>query len=237
MCYHISLSVSAQSLQNRFNHPVNFPFKPVYHVNGFSHNLFPVVTQQGIFLKSWGLAPSWCKDLDKVKEMQKLTLNCRIETALEKPSFKHLVYKKHCLVPSTGFFEARHYSGYKVPYKVSLHDYKIFTFAGFHEIWQGFDNSFLETFTILTTRANHIMKYVHNKKRRMPVILTLENEKRWLDPNCSSTQFVKLFEPFKEVLMKAESITNLVFKKGVNTDVPEVLDTQDYGEGFQAFLG
>ena len=37
------------------------------------------------------------------------------------------------------------------------------------------------TYTIVTTEANEFKSEVHPDKKRMPVILTKENEKAWLD--------------------------------------------------------
>lgn len=48
----------------------------------------------------WGLIPAWAKD----EEIQKYTLNAKIETVNEKPSFKNSVNKR-CLVITNGYFE------------------------------------------------------------------------------------------------------------------------------------
>lgn len=37
------------------------------------------------------------------------------------------------------------------------------------------------TFTIITTEANELMSYIHNNKKRMPVILDFKHEREWLD--------------------------------------------------------
>lgn len=236
MCFHNSLTVSAKSLENRFGLQVDFDFEPVFHTNGFSHRLFPVVTKESISLKSWGLAPFWCKDLDKVKQMQNSTLNCRIETALEKPSFRHLVSRKHCLVPSTAFFEFRHFKDLVVPYKIFVPDLPIFSFAGFYESWHNKDdNSEFHTFTILTTQANSLMSYIHNKKLRMPVILSPDQEVLWLSESFPKPDLHDYYDPFPESLMSAHTISKLLVSRKSNTNVPEVLDVQDYGEHFMNF--
>jgi len=45
------------------------------------------------------------------------------------------------------------------------------------------------TYTILTTTANDIMKFVHNTKQRMPVILKKEDENAWLNSSNSISNF------------------------------------------------
>ena len=38
----------------------------------------------------------------------------------------------------------------------------------------------ISTYTILTTEANALMSVIHNTKKRMPVIVSPENESEWL---------------------------------------------------------
>ncbi|MNR64352.1 hypothetical protein D3C85_1869760 [compost metagenome] len=42
---------------------------------------------------------------------------------------------------------------------------------------------------MVTTEANELMQYIHNHKRRMPVILNREDEKAWLDPTNKIADF------------------------------------------------
>ncbi|MGH7773253.1 MAG: SOS response-associated peptidase family protein [Candidatus Binatia bacterium] len=43
----------------------------------------------------WGLVPSWSQDRSIGQRM----INARAETLLERPSFKQLVGRQHCIVP------------------------------------------------------------------------------------------------------------------------------------------
>ena len=54
-------------------------------------------------LMKWGLVPSWAPDSSMGQRM----INARSETLLEKPSFRHAVQKRRCLVPANGFYEWR----------------------------------------------------------------------------------------------------------------------------------
>jgi putative SOS response-associated peptidase YedK len=40
----------------------------------------------------------------------------------------------------------------------------------------------IETFAIVTTAANELMARVHNKKKRMPLLLDEDHAMRWIDP-------------------------------------------------------
>lgn len=52
--------------------------------------------------------------------------------------------------------------------------------AGIWNEWTDSNNNIINTFSIITTRANNKMSKIHH---RMPVILTQEREKEWLTIN------------------------------------------------------
>ena len=60
----------------------------------------------------------------------------------------------------------------KYPYYISLKDRGYFYMAG---IWQPWNDKttgeHVETFAIITSKANKLMEQVHNSKKRMPTIL------------------------------------------------------------------
>ena len=122
----------------------------------------------------WGLVPSWAKDVKIGSKM----FNARSETLDEKPSFRHLLKRKRCLVPSSGFYEWKK-EDVKVPYIIKVRDQDYFAMAGLYDVWQGADGSVLSTFTIITTTAARSMADLHD---RMPVIVTHDLEAEWIAP-------------------------------------------------------
>ena len=56
----------------------------------------------------------------------------------------------------------------------------LFSMAGIWNEWIDSNNKIVNTFSIITTRANHKMSKIHH---RMPVILPQEREKEWLTIN------------------------------------------------------
>jgi putative SOS response-associated peptidase YedK len=50
-----------------------------------------------------------------------------------------------------------------------------------------------------------LMEFVHNTKKRMPLILSKEAERLWLKNNLSKTEIIDLMKPFDEKLMRAET--------------------------------
>jgi putative SOS response-associated peptidase YedK len=184
MCFHSKLSKKAQALQNRFKakfENVDILLPEVY--NAFQYPKTPVITNREadkIQLFNWGLIPVWAKD-DTIKKM---TLNARIETIAEKPAFKGSI-KNRCLILADGFYEWQWLDPKgknKQKYLITLPDDDAFAFAGLWSEW--IDKStgeLLKTYTILTTEANELMSKIHNSKKRMPIIVSKETEKKWLE--------------------------------------------------------
>jgi putative SOS response-associated peptidase YedK len=141
--------------------------------NGFQHPATPVVTNREpgkVQAMSWGLIPYWAKDRD----IQNNTLNARMESLSEKPSFKYSLGNR-CLIYADGFYEWQWLDPQgkkKQKYLVTLEDEQPFCFAGLWSSWKepGTDQ-ILNTYTIITRPANELMSRIHNSKQRMPWIL------------------------------------------------------------------
>jgi putative SOS response-associated peptidase YedK len=117
---------------------------------------------------NWGLVPSWAKSDVKIKP-----INAKAETIREKPYFRSAFKKQRCIIPASGFYEWKGSKGNKQPYCIYPLNDSCFGFAG---LWEKKDE--LETFTIITTEANELMKEVHH---RMPVILDGKDYDSWLE--------------------------------------------------------
>ena len=155
-------------------------------------------------LARWGLVPSWAKD----PAIGAKLINARAETLAEKPSFKRALESRRCLVPADGFYEWARKGSRKIPHRFTLKDGGLFAFAGLRETWREPGGGLLESFTIVTTQANDLLKSVHD---RMPVILRREDEPLWLDPKTGATAEVKgLLRPFPAEDMAAAEVSPLV---------------------------
>lgn len=115
----------------------------------------------------WGLVPSWAKTDVKIKP-----INAKAETLKEKPYFRNAYKKQRCIIPASGFYEWKGSKGKKQAYAIYPLNDPCFGFAG---LWEKHQN--LETFTIITTKANALMRDIH---QRMPVILDKNNYDTWL---------------------------------------------------------
>ena len=98
-----------------------------------------------------------------------LLINARAETALEKLSFADSTRYRHCVVPSTGFYEPdgdRREHFFTVPGQNALY------MAGIYDVYDG-----VPRYCILTTEPNASMRGVHP---RMPLVLEKEQIEPWL---------------------------------------------------------
>ena len=166
------------------------------------------------FMK-WGLVPFWAKDPKIGHKM----INARAETLTQKPSFKHLLKSKRCLVPSSGFYEWKRVDKRKVPYYIGIKNSKIFSFAGLYDNWKDSVGNELKTFTIITTNSNNTLKPIHN---RMPVILEQEFEEDWLDVKTHDFDSLKqMLKPYPDDKMIAYAVSYEV--NNPSNDNPELI--------------
>jgi putative SOS response-associated peptidase YedK len=195
MCYTIKQTANERLLEGRFRARVKYPqqLEQIEKSSGFAFPLVPVVTNKemdSIHLYHWGLIPQWAKD----KELRKNTLNARIETIEEKPSFRSYV-KNRCLVLIDGFYEYQWQDTkgkVKKPFLMTMPDGEPFALGGLFSHWTDkTSGDMLSTFTILTMDANEQMAEIHNTKKRMPLILRRDTEMDWLEGKIEKVRFDK----------------------------------------------
>ncbi len=234
MCFHNSLSKKAQEVANRFNAQSEINFEPIFYASGFSYPLWPLITSEEpdkLRMYRWGLIPHWVKEESQAKEIRTMTLNAKSETVFEKPSFKFSIRKKRCLIPSTGFFEWQDFNKKKYPYFIRLKEMEIFAFAGIYTSWTDkTSGEIVHTFSILTTEANPLMASIHNMKKRMPVILEKEKEKKWLNDDLTDEQIKSFFPAIDDRMMQAYTISKRITSRTMNPNVPEVNEAFEYPE-------
>ena len=100
-----------------------------------------------------------------------------------------------------------------------LRNRQLFGLAGLWDVWRKPDGKRVESFIIITTEPNELVRPIHN---RMPVILRPEDEEQWLD--ASRILFVKaksLLKPYPEELMDAHDVSTLV--NSAKYDGPECI--------------
>ncbi len=158
----------------------------------------------------WGLVPFWARD----PKIASRLINARAETLADKRAFQWAYRQRRCLVPADGFYEWRKAGTQRLPYHFGLPDGAGFCMAGLWERWQPRDapqaqpGAGLETFTLVTTEANDLVRPVHD---RMPVILRPEDFARWLDPRVQDPAVLQeLLRPFPSEAMVAWRVSKYV---------------------------
>ena len=151
-------------------------------------------------LMQWGLVPHYATDPSSGTR----PVNARAESLSEKSLFRGLVQSRRCLVPATGFFEGK--APKRSPWYFRMQDGAPFAFAGLYDCRHGPAKETLATFAILTTKPNALVAAVH---RRMPVILSRDDEARWLS-GCplTETENRRIFAPFPAGAMDAYPVSD-----------------------------
>ena len=99
-------------------------------------------------------------------------------------------------------------SARKQPYCFRLRGERPWAFAGLWERWQEPGGDPVESFTILTTEANELVRPVHD---RMPVIVPERHWVAWLDPQAQDAGgLVPLLRPYPADAMLAYPVGLLV---------------------------
>ncbi|HEV2845095.1 MAG TPA: SOS response-associated peptidase [Thermoanaerobaculia bacterium] len=180
MCGRYTLSTPSDDVALLFDISELMPLPPRYNMAPTQEAAVVRVVEPGgprrLDLLKWGLIPYWAKEAAIGNKL----INARSETVVEKASFKTSFKKKRCLIPADGFYEWKKEGKLKQPFLIRRKDAKPFAFAGLWSAWRDPERSqWVETFTILTTDANDLLRPLHN---RMPVILDRESFDLWLDP-------------------------------------------------------
>lgn len=119
----------------------------------------------------WGLVPTWSKAMNDGP----LLINARSETIAEKPSFREAFRRERRLVPADGFYE---WSGKgKEKRAFFARPPGPIAFAGVATFWRDGDGAEHETFAIVTTEADDVLRPVHH---RMPVVVPPSRFEAWL---------------------------------------------------------
>ena len=208
-----------------------------YHANAFDKAPRPVITQQHpdqVQFFDWGLVPHWTKSQEHATKAAISNSNARSETVFDLPSFRSYIPNNRCIIPATGFFEHRHvHSGGKdvaFPYHIEVLDEDkkptAFFFAGIYSKW---NERF--SFSMLTTKANEKMQYIHNNPKnphRMPVILSKEEALTWLTSHLPKSEMARFFEPYPHDAMQGCTISKDITSRKLDPNREETLMPVDY---------
>jgi putative SOS response-associated peptidase YedK len=95
----------------------------------------------------------------------------------------------------------------KVPMRFKLKSGEPFAFVGLWDFWRKPDGRFLNTFAIVTTEPNNLVRPIHD---RMPVMLDDDDALKWLACDGEISHALSLLKPYLSVAMEAYAVSRLV---------------------------
>ncbi|WP_342644903.1 SOS response-associated peptidase family protein [Mucilaginibacter sp. CSA2-8R] len=169
---------------------------------------YPILTNRGELLlenMSWGIIPAYEKDPKQRQLRRRNMVNAQSERILgDHKSYWYKLRNKRCLIPVTGIYEHRKVAGFKnkIPYLVNEKGRDGFYVPALYQISEEVDQETGEiykesSFTMITRAANELMMWIHNdgdNKHRMPLFLTPELEKAWLQADLSENDMTEIFQ-------------------------------------------
>ena len=216
MCGRSSLTKTEKQLEERFGASFYSEdlerYNPLPNYNVAPSHILPVIlnsdTQHFNALR-WGFIPFWAKDIKISYKM----INARIETILEKSTFKNAVKNKRCLIPSDGFYEWKKTAKGKQPYRIIMKDEALFSYAGLWSKWTSPEGHEIKSFTIITQTPNQKISEIHD---RMPAMLLPEQESLWLDESIPPEDAVGIISPIPDDLIEVYPVSDRVNKVSNN---------------------
>lgn len=233
MCFTVNVNIVREELEERYGADLidHDKYRPSYYYHAQSLPLLPVICSDdpaSIRLMNWGLIPSWASDESEAEDIRIKTFNARSETVDTKPAFREPFNSRRCLVPVRGFFEWQQVGGRKIPWYIRLRNEDVFSLAGIWDTWQIQGGVTINTFSIVTTRANDLMTEIHNTKKRMPVILPSSVEKLWLKRDLVKSSALPLMEPVASEMLDAHTISPLITNIKADRNRPELIMPYNY---------
>ena len=184
MCGRFSLHTPESTIREVFNPGNTEPLGLSPRYNIVPSQQIPIIrtteTSREMVLAKWGLIPNWSKE----SKSKYSTINARIESVAEKPTYRTPFKHRRCLLPTDGFYEWKVINGNKVPHHIRMRDDSVFAFAGLWDHWEGEDTS-IESCSIIVMPANEVMGPIHE---RLPAIIAPAHYELWLDSRITDKQ-------------------------------------------------
>ena len=217
MCGRYTLIADLGDLAQRFEFDgTDFSYDPGYNIAPTESVLTvrKIDGREPAFAR-WGLIPFWAKDPKIGARM----INARAETVAEKPAFRNALKRRRCLVLADGYYEWQKTPVGKRPYRIIMKSGEPFAMAGLWETWKDPQGNVVPSCTIITTSANDYLAPIHN---RMPVILTRESERLWLDAGVEDMNCLSgILTPYPDDNIDAYEVSTMV--NSTRNDGPEVI--------------
>ncbi len=232
MCYSAALRANVTTVQDHFKVAMQpeFQFEPYYHLNGFTHQNLYIIPQgrAGELVPAmWGLVPDYGVRDPQGFYKKYNTLNAKSETVFKSNTFKKSIWEKRCLIVADGFYEPHHKDKNSFPFFCQYPDEGLFAFAG---IYNDLDTDVFSC-SIITAAANPFFEKIHNKRKRMPLVLDRSFEQQWIQQDLEEPHIKELMKiGFTTKEFEAYPVTKAIYKRGVDTNTPEIVQKVHYPE-------
>jgi putative SOS response-associated peptidase YedK len=224
MCYHTSIPSKKKLEKELPQYQVSLDIDAYYHVSGFSRPFLPVTTNSNlrtIETAQWKLLPFWVKNEEDAKKYAN-TCNAVSEEVFTKGTYKHYIERHRGLLWVDGFYEPhKNTKGESENYYIYLPEKRIFSIGIVVAPWLNEDTGeIINTFSVLTTKANPLMEKIHNEKKRMPLIIAPDDRDSWLEAHGKS-QIQSFFKPFNG-LLEAHKVYRVTADRTGNTNREDI---------------
>jgi putative SOS response-associated peptidase YedK len=147
----------------------------------------------------WGLRPHWW-DPAKAKNQP---FNAPADGIASKPFFRDAFRHRRCVVPATAYYEWDRGPKPPKPFQLTVDGGAPFCFAGLWESWKSPEGEELQTYAIVTTAPNRL---VRTWSSSMPVILDREEIDNWL-AQSDRALLEAMLDPFPAHRMDAKAVS------------------------------
>lgn len=230
MCYDISLTKPKEIVESTYKANMALSeYSPIYHISAFSRKKLYCIPEDAphkIYKMYWGLLPYL--QVKKILKMRKDTacLNIPAENLMTDLGEELMGTLKRCLILADGFFEPHHANGKNIPYYCFLRNKHLFSIAGIYNR----DSLGNLSCSLITKAANPFFEYLHNRKKRMPLVLDPHFENKWIRKNLSFRGFKEVAkEGFINEHFRAHPVSRDLYKAGIDTNNPKFLKKSGSG--------
>lgn len=174
MCNRYSLTAELSDLTDEFAiDRVHIPYNQRYNIA--PTQLVPVIERMGeercLNQQRWGLMPYWGKS----------SINTSLESLNERPYLAHMLKKKRCIVPSSGFYIWKQVGKTRQAWRVIHRKERTFAMPGIYDVWLDSEKNEFPMCTVITSGK------AFGTEHAMPIVLDRQSMDVWLNPNETST--------------------------------------------------
>lgn len=127
---------------------------------------------------------------------------------LQKPMFRQSIRNRRCLVVADAFIEGPQHEKLSKPYVVYARGgagARPFGLAGIWDAWTDLrTGELIRSFAVITTTACDVLQDIGH--HRSPVMITADDERRWLDPSTSLQDVTGMLHPIADGVLNAYPI-------------------------------